>query len=187
MQYRQLGRTGVFVSPLCLGTMNFGGPTAEDEAIEIIRRALDAGINFIDTANVYNAGESERIVGKALEQAGGRERIVLATKVYSPMGKDLNERGGSRFHIIQACEDSLARLGVDHIDLYQLHRPALNIPQDETLRAFDDLIRAGKVRYIGCSTFPAWAVMEALSISEKYSLHRYVSEQPPYNLLDRRI
>ncbi len=187
MQYRQLGRTGVFVSPLCLGTMNFGGPTAEDDAIEIIRRALDAGINFIDTANVYNAGESERIVGKALSQAGGRERIVLATKVYSPMGKDLNERGGSRFHVIQACEDSLKRLGVDHIDLYQLHRPALDIPQDETLRAFDDLIRAGKVHYIGCSTFPGWAVMEALSISEKYSLHRYVSEQPPYNLLDRRV
>ena len=187
MQYRQLGRTGVFVSPLCLGTMNFGGPTAEDEAIEIIHMALDAGINFIDTANVYTGGESERIVGKALEQAGGRERIVLATKVFSPVGKDLNERGGSRFHIIQACEDSLQRLGVDHIDLYQLHRPALDIPQDETLRAFDDLIRAGKVRYIGCSTFPGWAVMEALSISEKYSLHRYVSEQPPYNLLDRRI
>ncbi len=187
MQYRQLGRTGVFVSPLCLGTMNFGGPTAEADAIEIIRRALDAGINFIDTANVYNAGESERIVGKALEQAGGRERVVLATKVFSPMGKDLNERGGSRLHIIEACEDSLKRLGVDHIDLYQLHRPALNIPQDETLRAFDDLIRAGKVRYIGCSTFPGWAVLEALATSDKYNLHRYVSEQPPYNLLDRRI
>jgi len=187
VKHRQLGRTGVFVSPLCLGTMNFGGPTTEEDGIAIIHRALDAGINFLDTANVYNAGESERIVGKALEQAGGRERIVLATKVFSPMGKDLNERGGSRFHIIKACEDSLRRLDVDHIDLYQLHRPALNIPQDETLRAFDDLVRSGKVRYIGASTFPSWAVMEALAISEKYSLHRYVSEQPPYNLLDRRI
>jgi len=187
VQHRQLGRTGVHVSPLCLGTMNFGSATAEDESIRIIERALDAGINFLDTANVYNAGESERILGKALKQIGGRDQIVLATKVFSPVGKDLNARGGSRFHIIQACEDSLRRLGVDHIDLYQLHRPALNIPQDETLRAFDDLVRAGKVRYIGASTFPSWAVMEALAISEKYGLNRYVSEQPPYNLLDRRI
>ncbi len=187
MQYRQLGRTGVFVSPLCLGTMNFGGPTDEDESIRMIQRAVDEGINFIDTANVYNGGESERILGKALAQMGGRDRLVIATKVFSPVGKDLNQRGGSRLHIVQACEDSLRRLGLDHIDLYQLHRPALNIPQDETLRAFDDLVRSGKVRYIGASTFPAWAVMEALATSEKYSLNRYVSEQPPYNLLDRRI
>ena len=187
MEYRQLGRTGVQVSPLCLGTMNFGGVTPEDTSIRIIERALDAGINFIDTANVYNAGESERVIGKALAKVGGRDRLVVATKVFNPMGKDPNARGGSRYHIIQSCEDSLRRLGLDHIDLYQLHRPALNIPQDETLRAFDDLVRAGKVRYIGASTFPSWAVMEALAISEKYSLNRYVSEQPPYNLLDRRI
>ena len=134
MQYRQLGRTGVFVSPLCLGTMNFGGPTDEETSIRIIQRALDEGINFIDTANVYNGGESERILGKALGQIGGRERLVIATKVFSPVGKDLNERGGSRFHIIQACDDSLRRLGLDHIDLYQLHRPALNIAQGRGTR-----------------------------------------------------
>jgi aryl-alcohol dehydrogenase-like predicted oxidoreductase len=175
------------VSPLCLGTMNFGGPTDESESIAIVERSLAAGINFIDTANVYNAGESERIVGKALRQSGQRNDVVLATKVFSPMGPGPNQRGGSRAHIIEACEASLRRLEVEHIDLYQLHRAALDIPQDETLRAFDDLIRAGKVRYIGASTHPAWVVMEALAISEKLHLNRYVSEQPPYNLLDRRI
>lgn len=175
------------VSPLCLGTMNFGGPTDESESIAIVERSLAAGINFIDTANVYNAGESERIVGKALRLSGARNDVVLATKVFSPMGPGPNQRGGSRLHIIEACEASLRRLEVEHIDLYQLHRAALDIPQDETLRAFDDLIRAGKVRYIGASTHPAWVVMEALAISEKLHLNRYVSEQPPYNLLDRRI
>jgi 1-deoxyxylulose-5-phosphate synthase len=187
MEYRSLGRTGVLVSPLCLGAMNFGGPTDETMSIEIIDRALDAGINFIDTANVYNHGESERIVGKALKGNGRRDQVVLATKVHGNMGEGPNEQGNSRYHIIQACEDSLRRLQTDHIDLYQLHRPSLTIPQDETLRAFDDLVRAGKVRYIGCSTHPAWMVMEALAISERMNLARYVSEQPPYNLLDRRI
>ncbi len=187
MNYRQLGRTGVMVSPICLGTMNFGGPTDEAESIRIIDAALDGGINFIDTANVYTGGRSEAIVGKALTAGGKRDQVVLATKVFSPVGAGPNDRGGSRFHIVQACEDSLKRLQTDHIDLYQLHRPALNIPQDETLRAFDDLVRAGKVRYVGASTHPAWAVMEALATSERYSLVRYVSEQPPYNLLDRRI
>jgi len=187
MQYRPLGRTGVWVSPLCLGAMNFGGPTDEAESIAIINRALDAGINFIDTANVYNAGESERIVGKALKESGCRDQVVLATKVYGKMGDGPNDQGVSRYHIIKACEDSLRRLQTDHIDLYQLHRPSLTVPQDETLRAFDDLVRAGKVRYIGCSTFPAWKVMEALATSERYNLARYISEQPPYNLLDRRI
>ena len=187
MQFRSLGRTGVLVSPLCLGAMNFGGPTAEAESITIINRALDGGINFIDTANVYNAGESERIVGKALKENGRREQVVLATKVFGKMGDGPNEQGVSRYHIIRACEDSLRRLQTDHIDLYQLHRPSLTIPQDETLRAFDDLVRAGKVRYIGCSTFPAWKVMEAISVSQQNNLVRYISEQPPYNLLDRRI
>jgi aryl-alcohol dehydrogenase-like predicted oxidoreductase len=167
--------------------MNFGGPTDEATSIAIIDRALDAGINFIDTANVYNAGESERIVGKALQQNGQRDKVVLATKVHGSMGEGPNEQGNSRYHIIKACEDSLRRLKTDHIDLYQLHRPSLTIPQDETLRAFDDLVRAGKVRYIGCSTHPAWMVMEALSISEQQNIARYISEQPPYNLLDRRI
>jgi aryl-alcohol dehydrogenase-like predicted oxidoreductase len=187
MEYRTLGRTGVKVSPLCLGTMNFGNPTDEKESIAIINRALEGGINFIDTANVYNAGESERIVGQALKENGQRDRVVLATKVYGKMGEGPNDQGVSRYHIIKACEDSLRRLQTDHIDLYQLHRPPLTVPQDEVLRTFDDLIRAGKVRYIGCSTHPAWMVMEALAISEKYHLARYISEQPPYNLLDRRI
>jgi 1-deoxyxylulose-5-phosphate synthase len=187
MEYRSLGRTGVMVSPLCLGAMNFGGPTAEEESIAIIDRALDGGFNFIDTANVYNAGESERIVGKALAQNGKRDQIVLATKVYGDMGPGPNEKGVSRYHIIKACEDSLRRLQTDRIDLYQLHRPSLTVPQDETLRAFDDLVRSGKVVYIGASTHPAWMVMEALAASEKYGLVRYISEQPPYNLLDRRI
>ncbi len=187
MPYRSLGRTGVQVSPLCLGAMNFGQPTPEDESMRIIDAALDGGINFIDTADVYNAGESERIVGRALRRNGRRDEVVLATKVNGEMGPGPNDRGISRYHVIKACEDSLRRLQTDHIDLYQLHRPALDIPQDETLRALDDLVRAGKVRYIGCSTFPAWLVMEALAISERQSLARFVSEQPPYNLLDRRI
>lgn len=187
MEYRSLGRTGVMVSPLCLGAMNFGGPTPEDESIRIIHRALDAGINFIDTANVYNAGESERIIGKALKENGKRDQVVLATKVHGRMGEGPNDQGNSRYHIMKACEDSLRRLQTDHIDLYQLHRPSLTIPQDETLRALDDLVRQGKVRYIGCSTFPAWMVMEAIAISERMGLARFVSEQPPYNLLDRRI
>jgi aryl-alcohol dehydrogenase-like predicted oxidoreductase len=167
--------------------MNFGEPTSEEESIQIIARALDAGINFIDTANVYNAGESERIVGKALQQLRARDRVILATKVHGKMGEGPNEWGNSRYHIMQACEDSLRRLQTDHIDLYQLHRPSLTIPQDETLRAFDDLVRQGKVRYIGCSTHPAWMVMEAIAISERMGIARYISEQPPYNLLDRRI
>lgn len=186
MQYRNVGRTGVKVSPLCLGTMNFYDPTPEEDSIRMIHKAIDAGINFIDTANMYNLGESERIVGKAL--AGGkREKIVLASKVYNPMSDDPNDWGLSRRHIIQAVEDSLRRLQTDWIDLYQLHRPMLEIPQDETLRALDDLVQQGKIRYIGSSTFPAWMIMEALAISERHNMARYVTEQPPYNLLDRRI
>jgi aryl-alcohol dehydrogenase-like predicted oxidoreductase len=187
MDYRPLGRTGVRVSPLCLGAMNFGGPTSEADSLAIIDAALDAGINFIDTANVYNRGESERIVGVALAREGWRDRVVLATKAHGEIGPGPNERGNSRYHLIKACEDSLRRLQTDHIDLYQIHRPAFDIPPDETLRALDDLVRSGKVRYIGCSTFPAWKVMEALMVSAEQNLARYVSEQPPYNLLDRRI
>jgi len=187
MEYRRLGRSGVLVSPLCLGTMNFGSTTNEEDSLMIMKKAFDGGINFFDTANVYNNGESERIVGKYLKDNSLREQVILATKVNGRMGDAPNDAGASRYHIIKACEDSLKRLQTDHIDLYQLHRPPLTHPQDETLRAFDDLIRAGKVLYIGCSTHPAWMVMEALSISERYGLNRYISEQPPYNLLDRRI
>ena len=187
MEYRKLGRSGVLVSPLCLGTMNFGGSTNEEDSFAIMRKAVDSGINFFDTANVYNKGESERITGAFLKANNLRDQIVLATKVFSRMGDLPNEAGGTRYHIVKACEDSLRRLQTDHIDLYQLHRPPLAHSQEETLRALDDLIHAGKILYIGCSTHPAWMVMEALAISERYGLNRYISEQPPYNLLDRRI
>jgi len=185
-EYRNLGKTGVKVSPLCLGTLNFGGSTTEKESIRMIHHALDAGINFIDTANIYNQGESERLVGKALAK-GKREKVVLATKVHFPTSDDPNDRGNSRRHILMAVEDSLQRLNTDWIDLYQLHRPDFNVTQEETLRALDDLVRAGKVRYIGTSDFPAWMIVEGLGISEKYRLAPYVTEQPPYNLLERRI
>jgi aryl-alcohol dehydrogenase-like predicted oxidoreductase len=187
MEYRSLGRTGVMVSPLCLGAMNFGGATSEEDSFKILDAALDGGINFIDTANVYHAGESERIVGKGLKLNGKRQQVVLATKVYNAMGTGPNDRGVSRYHIIQAVDDSLRRLQTDHIDLYQLHRPSFSVPHDEILRAMDDLVKQGKVRYIGSSTYPAWKIMEGLAVSEKYNLARYVCEQPPYNLLDRRI
>jgi aryl-alcohol dehydrogenase-like predicted oxidoreductase len=186
MEYRRLGRSGVLISPLCLGAMNFGGTTPEAESFAIMQKAVEAGINFFDTANVYNMGESERLVGTFLKDNNLRHQVVLATKVNGRMGDGPNEAGASRYHIVKACEDSLRRLQTDRIDLYQLHRPPTH-PQEETLRAFDDLIRAGKVLYIGCSTHPAWMVMEALAISERYGLNRYISEQPPYNLLDRRI
>jgi len=187
MEYRRLGRSGLLVSPLCLGTMNFGGVTSEDDAFQIMHRAVEGGINFFDTANVYHNGQGEQIIGRFLKEYNLRDRVVLATKVSGRMGDQPNEAGATRYHLIRACEDSLRRLGTDRIDLYQLHRPPLTHSQEETLRAFDDLIHAGKVLYIGCSTHPAWMVMEALSISEKYGLHSYTSEQPPYNLLDRRI
>ena len=186
MEYRLLGRTGVRVSPLCLGGWNFGDPTPESEAVRMIHKAMEGGINIIDTADEYIAGESERIVGKAL--AGGRRtRVFLATKFHFQMSRDVNDQGNSRHHIMNAVEASLNRLQTDWIDLYQVHRPVFDVPQDETLRALDDLVRQGKVRYIGCSTFPSWMVMEGIAISERYGWVRYVTEQPPYNLLDRRI
>ncbi len=186
MEYRYLGRSGLKVSPLWLGTWNFGDPTPEAEAIRMIHRALDAGINCIDTADSYAAGESERILGRALG-GGLRDKVVLATKFHFPVSDGPNDRGNSRRHILRAVEASLRRLGTDWIDLYQAHRPDFGVPQEETLRALDDLVRQGKVRYVGSSTFPAWMIMEALGISERLGLPRFVSEQPPYNLLDRRI
>lgn len=191
MQYRALGRTGVQVSVLCLGCMNFGDTksgTDEDESIRIIHRALDEGVNFLDTANVYGRGTSETITGKALAMDGRRDRVFLATKVYNRMDDtDPNAFGSHRYHIIKQCEESLRRLKTDHIDLYQLHRPQPAIPIDETLRALDDLIRAGKVRYIGTSTFGAWQLVDSLWAAKELGLNRFVCEQPPYNLLDRRI
>ncbi len=186
MKYRILGRTGVRVAPLSLGTWNFGESTPADEAIRIVHKAIDAGINLVDTADEYGGGESERIVGEALAGAR-RKKVLLATKVHFPTSGGPNDQGNSRLHILDAIEASLRRLRTDWVDLYQIHRPVFDVPQDETLRALDVLVRQGKVRYIGCSTFPAWMVMEALAISERQNLARYVVEQPPYNLLDRRI
>ena len=187
MDYRLLGRTGVKVAPLCLGTDNFANPTPEDESVAIINRALDAGINLIDTSNSYAKGESERIIGRTLKENGRRHDIILATKAHYPTGPGPNDRGNSRLHLMKACEDSLRRLQTDHIDLYQLHRPSFELPIDETLSALTDLVRQGKVRYIGSSTAPAWKVMEAILTSELKGYVRFVTEQPPYNLLDRRI
>ncbi len=188
MEYRNLGRTGVKVSMLCLGCMNFGNPTPEAESLDMIDRAIDGGINFLDTANVYNRGLSEQIVGKALKRNGQRDRVVLATKVHGRMDDDdILAAGNNRRHIIAQCEASLKRLQTDTIDLYQIHRPQSEVPIDETLRALDDLIRAGKVRYIGTSSFPAWQVMESLWASKELGLNRFVTEQPPYHLLDRGI
>ena len=185
MKFVNLGRTGAKVSPLCLGCMNFGWGTEMDDSIAILNRALEAGLNFWDTADVYGKGNSETIVGKALE--GRRDQVFLATKVHGRMGDGPNDEGNSRLHIIKGCEDSLRRLNVEHIDLYQIHRPQSDMAIDETLRALDDLVRAGKVRYIGTSTFAAYQIVESLWASEKWGLNRFVCEQPPYNLLDRRI
>jgi aryl-alcohol dehydrogenase-like predicted oxidoreductase len=188
MEQRHLGSTGVSVSKLCLGAMMFGdwGTKDHDESIRIIHRALDAGITFVDTADVYSHGESEEIVGQAL--AGGRrDDVVLATKVHSPMDEDPNHRGNSRRWIMREVEDSLRRLGTDWIDLYQIHRPDPGTDIDETLGALTDLVRAGKVRYIGHSTFPASAIVEAQWAAQDRGRERFRSEQPPYSILTRGI
>jgi aryl-alcohol dehydrogenase-like predicted oxidoreductase len=188
MEYRTLGRTGMQVSPLCLGAMMFGawGNADHDDAVRIIHRALDTGINFIDTADVYSGGESEEIVGKAL--AGGRrDGVVLATKVHGSMGTDVNAQGNSRRWIMAEIDNSLRRLGTDHIDLYQIHRPDPTCDIEETLSALTDLVRAGKVRYIGSSTFPAHQIVEAQWVAERRGLARFVCEQPPYSILARGI
>ena len=185
MEYKTLGRAGVKVSPLCLGTMMFGGPTSERDSIRIIHRAMDAGINFMDTANVYNDGESERVIGKAVR--ANREKWVIATKVHGSMGDDVNEAGSHRFHIMSAVEASLERLGTDHIDVYYLHRSDASTRIAESLRALDDCVRQGKVRYIACSNFQAWRICEALWTSEKHGLEEFVCVQPLYNIVNRDI
>src|SRR5213078_3368267 len=188
VEHRTLGRTGVKVSPLCLGAMMFGawGNTDHDDSIRIIHRALDAGINFVDTADVYSRGESEEIVGKAL--AGGkRDNVILATKVHGTMGDDPNEFGNSRRWIVREVENSLRRLKTDWIDLYHIHRPEEDTNIDETLGALTDLVRQGKVRYIGSSTFPPSAVVEAQWVAERRGRERFVTEQPPYSLLIRAV
>src|SRR3954463_10190912 len=187
MDYRPLGRTGVQVSELCLGTMMFGawGNTDHDDSIRIIHRALDAGVNFIDTADVYSAGESEEIIGKALK--GRRDDVVVATKLGVPMDEDPNHRGGSRRWIIEEVENSLRRLDTDHIDLYQLHRPDPHTDIDETLAALTDLVTQGKVRYIGSSSFNAGQIVDAQWTARERRLERFRTEQPPYSLLVRGI
>jgi aryl-alcohol dehydrogenase-like predicted oxidoreductase len=185
---RVLGSTGVKVSPLCLGAMMFGawGNPDHDDSVRIIHRALEGGINFIDTADVYSAGESEQIVGKAL--AGGRrENVVLATKAHAAMGADPNQQGNSRRWLIRECENSLRRLGTDYIDLYQIHRPDPATDIDETLGALSDLIRAGKICYAGSSTFPASQIVQAQWTAQRRDRERFVCEQPPYSILVRGI
>src|SRR6476620_6680878 len=188
MDYRTLGRTGTKVSPLCLGAMMFGawGNEDHDESIRIIHRALDGGINFIDTADVYSRGESEEIVGKALAN-GRRDNVVLATKVHGKMGDDPNEFGNSKRWIRREVDNSLRRLGTDWIDLYQIHRPEADTDIDETLGALTDLVRAGKIRYFGSSTFPASMIVETHWVAERRVRERFVTEQPPYSMLVREI
>jgi aryl-alcohol dehydrogenase (NADP+) len=188
MKYRTLGRTGIKVSPYCLGAMMFGavgGNPDHDDSIRIIHKALDAGINFIDTADRYSQGASEEIVGKALK--GRRDNIVLATKVNNPMGDDPNQQGNSRRWLIREVEASLRRLQTDHIDLYLIHRPSPDTDIEETLSAMTDLMRAGKVRAIGSSTFPASEIVEAQWVAERRALARFRVEQPPYSILSRGI
>ena len=187
MEHRTFGRTGVEVSPLCLGAMMFGawGNADHDESVRIIHRALDAGINFVDTADVYSRGESEEIVGKALK--GRRDSVVLATKVHGSMGDDPNERGNSRRWIVRECEASLRRLGTEWIDVYQVHRWDPWTDHDETLAALTDLVRAGKVRYLGSSTYPASEIVAAQWAAERRGRERFVCEQPPYSMLVRGV
>ena len=187
MEYRRLGRTGALVAPLALGTDNILNPTPEDESSRMIIRALDGGINLIDTSNSYGSGEAERVIGRVLAESGRRDEVMIATKVHYPTGPGPNDRGNSRLHIMRACEQSLRRLQTDRIDLYQLHRPDFDVPMDETLGALTDLVHQGKVCYIGSSTAPAWKVLEGVLLAELRGLVPFVTEQPPYNLLDRRV
>ncbi|MGZ4124071.1 MAG: aldo/keto reductase [Actinomycetota bacterium] len=187
MEYRTLGATGVRVSTHCLGAMMFGawGNTDVDECERIIHAAIDGGINFIDTADVYSSGQSEEIVGAALK--GRRDEVVLATKVHGEMGPGKNEQGNSRVWIAREVENSLRRLGTDHIDLYQIHRPEPETDVEETLGALTDLQRQGKIRYFGSSTFPGWQLVEAHWTAERRGLSRFRTEQPPYSIFVRWI
>ncbi len=187
MEYRRLGRSGLNISPLVLGTMNFGGPTGREESFKIIDRALETGVNLFDCADVYANGESEKILGEALARSGKRKEVFVTSKVFMKSGPGPNDAGNSKHHIIESCENSLKRLKTDYIDIYFLHRTDFNVPQEESLGALDLLVRHGKVRYIASSTHPAWRVVEALMISDRYHYPKFICEQSPYNLLDRRI
>jgi aryl-alcohol dehydrogenase-like predicted oxidoreductase len=187
MQYRVLGRTGVKVYPLCLGGMNFGGRTDADEAKQILSAYVDAGGNFLDTANIYNDGKSEEIIGDWLKETGLRDRVVISTKVHGQRSTHINDGGNHRWHIVREVENSLRRLKTDRIDLYHVHRPDPTTPIEQTLRALDDLVHQGKVLYLGSSTFPAWELAEAYFVAEQLRTARFDVEQPPLNILDRRV
>ena len=199
MEYRFLGRTGIRVSPICLGSDDFGDATPPETAVKIIDRALEAGINMIDTGNLYAGGESEKIIGKALKDNKRRHEVIISTKVdHAPRKRGVsldehtpdmppNVQGNSRLNIIRACELSLRDLQTDYIDLFQIHRYYPEFHIEETLGALTDLVQQGKVRYIGCSTFPPWKIIQAVMLSEMKNWARFVSEESPYNLLDRRI
>ncbi len=191
MEYRKLNGSGLYVPALTLGTGTFGGThgfegwghTGVGEATRMVDICLDAGLNMFDTADIYSGGLAEEILGKAI--AGKRDRLLIATKATFPMGESRNQEGASRFHLIEACEASLGRLGTDHIDLYYMHGFDVNTPVDETLRALDDLVTSGKIRYIGCSNFSGWQLMKSLSVSERRGWSRYVAHQVYYSLLNR--
>jgi aryl-alcohol dehydrogenase-like predicted oxidoreductase len=190
MEYRSLGRTGVKVSPISLGCWMFGDRASKEESVAILNTSFEAGINFLDTSNIYGGGlgRSETIVGEVIRDKGNRDDVVIATKAYMPTRPDEpNSRGVSRRHILTECENSLRRLQVDHIDLYYMHRLDPDVPVDEPLRALDDLIRSGKVRYIGTSSTASWQFVESLWVSKELGLNRFVAETPPYNMLDRRV
>jgi aryl-alcohol dehydrogenase-like predicted oxidoreductase len=188
MEYRYLGRSGLRVSKICLGCMNLGDAADETESFAMVDLAMEQGVNFYDTANGYGGGRSEEVLGAALARDGKRDAVVVATKVHFPVDPDdPNSRGNSRRHIIEQCDASLKRLRTDRIDLYQLHRASPEIPVEETLMALDDLIRAGKVRYIGTSTWPAWRVTESIYIAKQLGTHRFIAEQPPYHMLDSQL
>ncbi|MBD3730001.1 MAG: aldo/keto reductase [Sphingomonadales bacterium] len=196
MKYNRLGNTGLFVSELCLGTMTFGGEgmwTAigelkQDQAGALVRHAFDAGINFFDTANVYSEGQSEEITGRALKDLGvSRDEYVLATKALGPMGDGINQRGGSAYHVLHQIDASLARLGLDHVDLYQIHGWDSATPIEETLRALEDIVRSGRARYIGVSNWAAWQIMKALGISQRLGLSSFVSLQAYYSVAGRGL
>lgn len=185
MEYRRMGRSGLKVSEICLGAMTFGHGTDEAEAKRMVDLAFDAGVNFFDTANTYGNGQSEILLGKALK--GRREESIVATKFFNPAGPGLNDSGASRVHIMKAIENSLRRLQMDYVDVYYVHHVDTQTPLEETLRTLNDLVRQGKVRYVACSNFQAWRLMEALWISETRDLARFVCYQPQYSLVVRDI
>jgi aryl-alcohol dehydrogenase-like predicted oxidoreductase len=185
MEYRKLGNTGLKVSEIGLGTNTFSWIIGEQASASVVNRAMEMGINYIDTADLYARGGSEDFVGKAIK--GKRNQLIIATKFGRRMGEGPNDRGGSRYYIMRAVEASLKRLQTDYIDLYQMHEPDPGTSIEETLRALDDLVRSGKIRYIGTSNFAAWQIGDALSISKRNNLHSFVTEQPLYNLLNRKI